>query len=390
MSRLKILVIASWYPNETAPANGIFIQDQAQVLAQKYDVAVLAPRMVGWREILRGKFGGASQLEPADGLLVCRERVLAPMPRAPGLTYRRWLAAAQKGFSKLLTQWGKPDLIHAHVVLPGGLAAVRLGRQQAIPVVLTEHTSPFSVHLKTATLRRWVRETLSQANRVIAVSPALARQIHAFDDGVKIDVIGNVIQTDFFIPAQTATRTPARFLSIGLLTKQKGMRYLLQAAKQLVQNGVTAFELIIGGDGPERPQLERLARSLSLAERCRFTGMLTREQVKNLMQQSDALVMSSLHETFCLVLAEAMACGKPVIATRCGGPEFLVTSETGVLVEVANPEALAAAMADFIHGRFQYDAQKIRRHLVERFGEAVFLRHIDAIYEQVFSQAKDA
>ncbi len=386
MSRPKILVIASWYPSETARANGIFIQDQAQVLAQKYDVAVLAPRVVGWREILQGKFGGASQLETADGLLVCRERVLAPIPRAPGLTYRRWLAAAQKGFSKLLARWGKPDVIHAHVVLPAGLAAVRLGRQQAIPVVLTEHTSPFSAHLKTTTLRRWVRETLSQANRVIAVSPALAQQIHAFDDSIKIDVIGNVIQTDFFIPSQTEARATTRFLSVGLLTKQKGMRYLLQAAKQLVQNGVTAFELIIGGDGPERPQLERLARSFGLAERCRFTGMLTREQVKSWMQRSDAFVMSSLHETFCLVLAEAMACGKPVIATRCGGPEFFVTSETGVLVEVANPEALAAAMADFIHGRFQYDAPNVRRHIVERFGEAVFLKNISALYEEVLAK----
>jgi glycosyltransferase involved in cell wall biosynthesis len=390
VSRPKILVIASWYPTANAPANGIFIQDQAQVLSQEYDVAVLAPRVVGWREILQGKFGDASQLETADGLLVCRERVLAPIPRAPGLTYRRWLAAAQKGFSKLLTQWGKPDVIHAHVVLPGGLAAVRLGRQQAIPVVLTEHTSPFSVHLKAATLRRWVREALSQANRVIAVSPALAQQIHAFDDSITIDLIGNVIRTDFFTPAQTATRAPARFLSVGLLTKQKGIRYLLQAAKQLVQNGVTAFELIIGGDGPERPQLERLVRSLGVAERCRFTGMLTREQVKNWMQQSDAFVMSSLHETFCLVLAEAMACGKPVIATRCGGPEFFVTSETGVLVDVANPEALAAAMADFIHGRFHYDAQKVRRHVVERFGEAAFLRNIHASYEKIFCQVKDA
>ena len=391
MLRRKILLIASWYPTINAPVNGIFIQDQAQALSQQYDVAVLAPRVAGWREILHGKIGARSQLQEEENLLVSRERVLAPVPRAPVWAYRNWLPAAARGFAKLLAQWGKPDLIHAQVVLPGGLSAVRLGKQHGIPVVLTEHTSPFSAHLKTAPLRRWVKETLAQSDRVLAVSPALAQQIQAFDKNLEIYIVGNLINTDFFVPVKTERHSSSKthFLSVGLLTPQKGINFLLQAAARLLQRGLTTFELIIGSDGPERPRLERLAQSLGLKEQCHFTGMLTREQVKYQMQQCDVFVLPSLHETFGLVLAEAMACGKPVIATRCGGPEFVVTLETGVLVEVANPEALANALANFITAHLKFDPQRVSHSVVERFGKDVFLQQISTIYEQVWSKHRN-
>lgn len=391
MRRRKILIVASWYPTPNLPANGIFVQDQAQTLAQQYDVAVLAPRVVGWREILQGRIGTRSQLEKEGRLFVSRERVLAPVPRAPVLIYQNWLPAAERGFDKLLAIWGKPDLIHAQVVLPGGLAAVRLSKQHAIPVVLTEHTSPFSVHLKTAQQRRWVKETLAHVDRVIAVSPALAQQIQAFDKAIAIRVIGNLINTDFLVSVKTERHnlTKTHFLSISLLTPQKGINFLLQAAAQLLQRGLTTFGLTIGGDGPERAQLERLAQSLGLADCCHFIGMLTREQVKHWMQQCDVFLLPSLHETFGLVLAEAMACGKPVIATRCGGPEFVVTPETGILVEAGNPEALANAMAEFVQGRLQFDSQHVRRHVVERFGVEAFLRQASAVYDEVWSKHKN-
>ena len=104
------------------------------------------------------------------------------------------------------------------------------------------------------------------------------------------------------------------------------------------------------------------------------------------MQECNVFVLPSLHETFGIVLGEAMACGKPVISTRCGGPEYVVTPDTGVLVDVANPVALADAMEAFISGRHSYDPQLVRRSVTERFGEEAFLRNISSIYEQVWAR----
>lgn len=387
MPRPKILLIASWYPSAASPVSGIFIHDQAVALSREYDVAVLAPRLVGWREMLRGKLGSEPQWEQRNGLIVCRERAISPLPRAPSLAYWRYLAATERGFNKLLAQWGKPDLIHAHVVLPGGWAAAQLGKRHSIPVVLHEHSSPFAMHLTSALQQRRVEETLSQVNRVIAVSPALAQQIQQFYNKIEICVIGNLIKTEFFVPKQDhAPKAKTHFISIALLSGQKGLHYLLQAAQLLVQRGLTSFDLTIGGDGPERARLERMAQELGLADRCRFLGLLTPIEVRDWIQHSDVMVMPSLHETFCIVLGEAMACGKPVIATRCGGPEFVVTPETGVLVEVANSQALANAMSDFILGKVKFNSQRVRQSVVERFGEEAFLKNMSAVYEQIFRQ----
>ena len=78
-----------------------------------------------------------------------------------------------------------------------------------------------------------------------------------------------------------------------------------------------------------------------------------------------------------------MACGKPVITTRCGGPEFIVNEETGVLVDVADPRALASAMADFIAGRVSFDPTTVRNSVVRRFGPEAFVRNVSAVYQQL-------
>ena len=249
----KILILPSWYPSDDSPVAGIFIQEQALVLSREYDVAILAPRLVGFRQTLRGHLGLKSQMERRLGLIVCRERALAPVPRAPALAYVSYAQAARRGFEKLLATWGKPEIIHAHVVLPGGWAAVRLGNQYSIPVVLTEHSSSFPMRLKTQYHRRLVRKILTQATRVIAVSPVMAQQIRAFQSAVEVKVIGNVINTRFFSPSEhsgeASLESTTRFLSVALLTEGKGISYLLEAAQLLVQRGYESFELLIGGDG---------------------------------------------------------------------------------------------------------------------------------------------
>jgi glycosyltransferase involved in cell wall biosynthesis len=152
----------------------------------------------------------------------------------------------------------------------------------------------------------------------------------------------------------------------------------------LVDKGFNSFELVIGGDGPIRQNLEDLAQTLGISNYCRFLGALNREQVREQMQDCDVFVLSSLRETFGIVVGEAMACGKPVIATRCGGPEFILNDQTGVLVDVANPQALAGAMEDFITDRVTFDPQTVRESVVTRFGPEALVRNLTAVYESVW------
>ncbi len=386
--RKKVLFIPSWFPNEDDPISGIFIQEQAVALSQEFDVAVLIPGMAAWRNVLNPKATDKSLKETRAGLTVYREYARPLIPHGPeSIDYDTFARAAENGFKKVVKEWGTPDVIHAHVVLPAGWSALKVAKRHGIPIVMTEHSSPFSMHLGTDLSRRLVRETLTSVDRLIAISPALAKQLLDFEPGLKIEVIGESVRTDFFVPAENGVqqnRKGKRFFVAARLAEQKGLTHLINAVRLVADKGLNSFELVIGGDGPDRQQLEALAQDLGVAERCHFLGGLNREQVKERMQACDVFVLSSLHETFGVVVGEAMACGKPVISTRCGGPEFVVNEETGVLVDVAKPEALADAMAEFILDRISFDPQAVRDSVVNRFSPEVFARNVATVYEQVW------
>jgi glycosyltransferase involved in cell wall biosynthesis len=144
------------------------------------------------------------------------------------------------------------------------------------------------------------------------------------------------------------------------------------------------FKLVIGGDGKELPKLKETALRLGLSSCCTFLGMLTRGQVRDTLKAADVFILPSLGETFGIVLGEAMACGKPVISTRCGGPEFVVTPETGLLVEPADSKGLADTMSKFITGQMNYDPTVIRQSICRRFGEEAFLSAINNQYRSIW------
>ncbi len=368
-----------------SPVSGVFIRDQARLLAERFEVNVLAVYPMGLRAAFCDRPHNGIE---HDGNIVVY-RVYAPTP--PYIPHLHLLSSAYVAWRELhkyIHRHGCPDLIHAHVVLPCGWIAARASRAWDIPALLTEHTSPFTVHLYTS-LQRWlVRETM-RSIPVLAISPALRQRILEFVPNANVQVLGEVISTRFFTPEDAVLnepRTKKRFVTIALLSDQKGMNHLLHAAALLRARVDCPFELVIGGDGAERQRLEHLARQLGLTNICRFVGLLDRTQVRDWMRWCDVFVLPSIHETFGVVLGEAMACGKPVIATRCGGPEFVVEDGCGILVPIADAQALADAMEQFLLGQVQYDPVRIRESVCARFGEDAFLRNIETIYNEIWSR----
>ena len=145
--------------------------------------------------------------------------------------------------------------------------------------------------------------------------------------------------------ADPATRTSLNggtsrpiVLTIARLDRQKGQVYLLQAAAHVAE---AVFVLI--GDGPDRDMLEAQARELGVSDRVVFMGY--RRDIPELLAACDVFVMSSLWDALPLTILEAMAAGKPVIATDVGGArEAVAHGETGLLIPPADPVALAGAI----------------------------------------------
>jgi Glycosyltransferase Family 4 len=150
---MLVFILASWYPSEAEPALGVFIEEQALALRRRHDVVVIAPERRSWRRtVLSGRASGL-RIEQRRGLDVVRIRAGSPLPWSWRLRQAAYVRAARRAFDESARVFGNPDLLHAHVVLPGGDAALRIGRAANIPVVLTEHSGPFSMHLTDCAFR---------------------------------------------------------------------------------------------------------------------------------------------------------------------------------------------------------------------------------------------
>jgi glycosyltransferase involved in cell wall biosynthesis len=394
--RLHIAVVASWYPTTREPLGGIFVRDQASVLAERYDVTLIAPRLTmvsrrpaTWSSLVPSLRNAAAEAASDDDVVpTIRPRAIS-VRRAPWLSERSYERAILRGLRDRRER-DRPDILHAHVVLPAGLAAVHVGRLLGIPVVLTEHSSPFSVHLASDRMRSRVVEALRGASRVVAVGEGLRAEIRRVAP-VPVDVLGNVIAPAFFAqpPHPVRLHRPLRLLGVGFLVPQKRFDLLLDAVARIPPDRLL-LDVIIVGDGPEEGALRAQASRLGLAYRARFVPMGPRTELVRWLEWCDVIVSSSDHESFGLVIAEALATGRPVVATASGGPEGFVDPDIGFLVRRDDPDALAAAICDLPRFLAGFDPAVARGRMADRFGPKSFLDRIAALYEEITASGHGA
>ena len=132
-----------------------------------------------------------------------------------------------------------------------------------------------------------------------------------------------------------------------------------------------------------RRKLQAQVIRLGIQDQVDFLGQLSRAGVRELIERSNVVLSASDQETFGITLIEAMACGKPVIATRSGGPEDIVNKLNGLLVPTGDAGALAAAMSQMVSDYNHYDAALIRAECVKKFSETAIINQLDAVYREV-------
>ena len=149
-------------------------------------------------------------------------------------------------------------------------------------------------------------------------------------------------------------------------------------------------QLRIGGMGPRLGYLKKLAEKLKVKKQITFLGYLDRKVLIREMQAADCFVLSSLAETFGVVLIEALASGTPIIATDCGGTDEVVTEDNGILIESGDPVALGRAMMNMIETRGQYRPEYLREACKRRFGTEAFMQRANQLYTKaVAAYSKD-
>ena len=187
---------------------------------------------------------------------------------------------------------------------------------------------------------------VERAAFVVAICAAGRRRLLELAPGHegKVHVVRCGVDAQFFDAAAPGVPEAPRLVCIARHEPVKGLPILLRAAQRLADEG-RAFELVLIGDGPERPSLEALSRSLGLDGRVRFAGWRSGPEVREAIVGSRAAVLASSLEGLPVVLMEALALRRPVIGTDVGGiAELVIPGETGWLVPAGSVPALADAM----------------------------------------------
>ena len=192
----------------------------------------------------------------------------------------------------------------------------------------------------------------------------------------------------FFTPPDTRPDPPpVVWAGVGHLVPAKGFDLLLRAVAGVVADGFDV-RLHLAGDGPEREALQALACDLRIRHRVQFHGYVSRVDVRRLLQQAHGYVLASRHETFGIPVVEALACGCAVVATRCGGPEYVLPTDSGHLVEPESVEALHDGLRQVTRA-LQDDSctlpePDVRSVLQKRFSYDTFVTNTTALYQTAY------
>jgi glycosyltransferase involved in cell wall biosynthesis len=173
------------------------------------------------------------------------------------------------------------------------------------------------------------------------------------------------------------------FLNIAALEDIKNHFLLLDSFK-LLTDKLQDIELRIGGKGVLETKLKVYTKNLGL-NNVKFLGSLDRNQVQNEYINSHAFVLSSDVETFGVVVIEALAIGRPVISTKCGGPEFIVNSDNGILIEPNNAQELADAMETMIESYSNYNLMEISTNCIANYGPKKIGKKLVEIYSKALN-----
>ena len=292
-----------------------------------------------------------------------------------------------------LARIGAADIVHALGASGLGYAMARRRHEETVPFVFNPQgleefggTHPGFARLKRLAytpLQQAVRTCASAADAVLATDRALVEPVrrHLGVDDARIHVVPNAVDLEA-IDRQRAAADPAGararlglvggerlLLSVGRLEENKGFHVLARALATLAGASPEArWRWVLVGDGPYRAAIAAAIDAARLGSRVRLAGRAPDAELASLYAAADLFVHPTLYEGSSLVTLEAMAHGKPVVATRAGGlPDKVIPGETGWLVEPGSPAALAGALATALRPDAPLDALgRAGRALVER------------------------
>ena len=394
---MHVALVSTFYPNTAEPVRAVFVRNLVAALGAFAAVSVVSPvpyappwpRRARWAALRsvphRSRDGERDVFHPRF-LVVPRIEVLN------GLSYYAGVAPVLRR----LTRARGVDVLHAHCAYPDAVGVAVAATLMNVPFVVTAHGSDINVYSGNPLIRPQLRWALRRAGAVIAVSAAIQRRIRDLVPDIRDRVIhvpcAGVSRQTFAPRDQHEARRRVGLGEVsrlivfaGRLVPIKAIDVLLRAWELLLESGqvTSADRLAIIGDGPLRAHLEHLAGLGRLRGTVHFAGELPQKDVAQWFSAATAFCLPSRNEGTPNVVVEALASGRPVVASDVGGiPELVRHGANGLLVKPLDPSSLATGLARAFES--QWDAAQIAASVADYTWESVAQRN-HAVLEHVLA-----
>lgn len=297
--------------------------------------------------------------------------------------------------------------VHCGRVLPEGVLALAIRLARGTPYLCYVHGEDVASALQSRELSFLVARVLARASAVVANSRNTARMLR--EDWrmrpERLHILNPGVDTDRYRPSVPDAGERNRLgwgdrtvvATVGRLQRRKGHDHMLRALAK-IREAVPGVLYAIVGDGEERAALERLARELSVEGAVQFMGEVDDEVLLRVYQQCQLFALPNREidgdiEGFGMVLLEAQACGRAVLAGASGGTaEAMSPGETGLLVDASDPEAIAATVVELLHdpARLTKMGEAGRRFVVEHFDWTALAERARTLFAQLQREASSS
>ncbi len=377
---MNILILPSWFRIKRIKTLGSFFLEQAVAMQKNgHDVTMISTQDVKTGEYIKNVFRNNHYTE--DGVEIYDFYVPNIIRITPDIRLKFYISKVEKIFKRLLKNQ-KFDVIHAHSYFPSGVAAVYLSKKYNIPCTLTEHYSSLVNTKRPSDEIKHFTKTVENMSGFACVSESFGEKIaEKFDLKQLPEVMPNVLNP-LFKYAEPIKKDKFTFVSVARFVPLKRTEMVIKAMSKLINEGYNVC-LKVAGDGPSRENVENAVKEFGVEEHVELLGNLPREKVYKLYQEGDAFVMVSTIETFGVVYMEALATGRPVIASRNGGANYLVNNDNGYLIDVDDEDGLEDVMKKMVDGYSKFDLKKISDDTIAKYSE----RSVALKYEKFYSDA---
>jgi glycosyltransferase involved in cell wall biosynthesis len=379
---LHILIIPSWYfPADTDEISGRMFHHLASGLrAEGIDARIFYPEYSK-----KGPLFNRIRHQIEAGVPTWRVYRWFP-PKVNTFLYKRWIKKCVTDLRWYIKKEGRPDVIHAQSYQAASICAA-LHKKIQIPYIYTERLSAFLTRDIPKFHLAFFRDIYATASLITSVSPGLA-SIMSPHSRLPVRVIPNFFDEAIFFPDKKVKKYEAfTFVSIGEPAHTKGLDLLIPVFARLVSmHHEIPMQLILIDRIPEKEELIKLAAGAGVDKNIIWTGLITQNEIADILRQSHVLVSASRIETFGKAMIEALACGIPVVATRTDGATFILKDPAlGELAEVNNPASLLKAMGKVFAAYPTYDPATIHHMTAHRFSKKEVIGQWISHYKNVMS-----